>query len=168
MWKRHLSKEVVDRFRVGYDRETRCLTFPVWDERGNLVTITRRSVDSKLFKLEGDIKKPIYLLNEVLKERSDVVYVCESQINCLTLWGWGYPAIALFGTGASHQYDILKRSGIRSYILCLDGDEAGDKGIKRFILNMPKDIFISTKVMPRDGRDINDLTKEEFDNLPVK
>ena len=31
---------------------------------------------------------------------------------------------------------------------------------------MSKDIFISTKLIPK-YKDVNDLTKEEFDNLPL-
>ena len=94
------------------------------------------------------------------------VYVVESQINCLTLWQWGYPAIALFGTGSKKQYDILNRSGIRNYILCFDGDDAGRKATQRFIDNLKSDVFISVKQIP-DGKDVNDLTKEEFDKLLV-
>lgn len=100
MWKRHLTREVVDRFRIGYDKEKDAITFPVWDEKGNLVMITERSVTSKKFYIPSNTEKPVYLLNEVLKCGYNKVYVVESQINCLTLWSWGYPSIALFGTGS--------------------------------------------------------------------
>ena len=63
-------------------------------------------------------------------------------------------------------YNILKKSGIRSYTLCLDGDAAGDKGIARFKANMPEDVLITVKKIPR-GRDVADLTKEQFDSLEV-
>lgn len=33
MWKRKLSKEVVDRFEVGYDPKQNMLIFPVRDEK---------------------------------------------------------------------------------------------------------------------------------------
>ena len=164
--KRNLSMEVCQYFQVGYDKATECITFPVWDENNNLVSITRRSVKDKRFILEGNTDKPVYLLNFIKQFNYTTVYVCESQINCLTLWQWGYPAVALFGTGSKKQYEILKRSGIRNYILCFDGDEAGDKGAKRFQDNMGEDVFISIKHIPR-GKDVNDLTKEEFDNLVV-
>ena len=88
MWKRKLSREVVDKFCVGYDKETDCVTFPVWDEHGNLVMITKRSVNSKQFFIPKGVQKPVYLLNFV--DKTKPVYVCESQINALTLWGWGY------------------------------------------------------------------------------
>ena len=81
------------------------------------------------------------------------------------LWGFGYPAIALIGTGGKKAYNILRKSGIRIYHLCLDGDLAGRHGILRFIKNMPDDIIIDIIQLPQ-GKDVNDLTKEEFDKLP--
>lgn len=167
MWKRGLTKEVVDKFHIGYDHLRNAITFPVWDDKNNLKLITARSVNSKRFWIPKDTDKPIYLLNYIINENIDKVYVVESQINALTLWGWGKPSIGLLGTGSKEQYNILRRSGIRHYILCLDGDEAGDKGIRRFIYNMPKDIIIDVKIIPRDGRDVNDLTIEEFEALPL-
>ena len=161
MWKRNLTKEVVDTFQIGYDKDTNAITFPVWDDRNNLVMITKRCVDSKKFYIEKNIEKPIYLLNFIKNNNISKVYVVESQINCLTLWGWGYPAIALFGCSITpNQINILKKSGIRNYILCLDSDTAGKNGTQRFINNMPKDVFISQVQIPK-GKDVNDLTISE-------
>lgn len=164
MWKRGLSKEVVDRFGVGFDKNHNAITFPVWDEVGRLVMITSRNVSNKYFHIEKDKDKPVYLLNFIFQDKVDKVYVCESQINALTLWSWGYPAIALFGTGSSHQYDILNKSGIRNYILCFDGDAAGLKGKDRFLQNIRKDVLVSYVPIPM-GKDVNDLTKEQFESL---
>lgn len=167
MWKRKLSKEIVDKFKIGYDPKTQSIVFPVWDEKNNLVLLTSRSVNSKAFYIEADKDKPVYLLNHILNENIKTVYVCESQINALTLWSWGYPAIALFGTGSRYQYDILNRSPLRNYILCFDGDEAGDKGIKRFKSNIRKDVLVSIKKIPHT-KDVNDLDKEEFENIKLE
>lgn len=166
MYQRGLTKEVIDMFRVGYDSKRDAITFPVWDDKGVPLFVTARSVRDKKFYIPFEAEKPVYLLNFVKKWGIDSVYVCESQINSLVLWSWGYPALGLFGTGSPHQYDILKRSGIRSYTLCLDGDAAGDKGIARFKANMPEDVLIIVKKIPR-GRDVADLTKEQFDSLEV-
>lgn len=164
MWQRGLAKEVVDRFGIGYDKDHNALTFPVWDEQNRLVMITSRNVSNKYFHIEANKDKPVYLLNFINQDRVDKVYVCESQINALTLWSWGYPAIALFGTGSQYQYDILNRCGIRNYILCFDGDYAGHKGRDRFIRNIRKDVLVSYKQVPL-GKDVNDLTKEQFEKL---
>ena len=77
---------------------------------------------------------------------------------------WGYPAIALMGTGSKTQYEILKRSGISSFCLALDGDSAGRKGVRRFIDNMPNDRLISVVILP-EFKDVNDLSRDEFLSL---
>ena len=161
---RGISKEIIDLFQVGYDQQKQMVTFPVWDEKDNLVLITARSVKDKRFNIDKDKEKPVYLLNHILKNNIKTVYVCESQVNALTLWSWGYPAIAMIGTGSKTQYDILNKCSIRNYILCFDGDEAGDKGITRFQNNIREDVFVTVKKIPRN-KDVNDLTKEQFDNL---
>lgn len=166
MWERKLSKEVVDRFNVGYDKSRNAITFPVFDEYHRLVMITARCVDSKRFYIEKEKNKPVYLLYDILNRHIQTVIAVESQINALTLRSWGYDSIGFIGTGSAHQYDILKKSGIRNYFLALDGDSAGDKGIHRFIENMPDDIMISIICIPR-GKDVNDLSKEEFEALEV-
>lgn len=164
MWKRKLSKNVVDYFKIGFDSKSNSITFPVWDSSNRLVMITRRNVDSKIFNIPKDVEKPVYLLNEVIKQGYKKVYVAESQINVLTLWSWGYPAIGLFGTGSKYQYEILNKCPIRNYVLCFDGDTAGQKGTERFLQNIRKDVLVSSKKIPFT-KDVNDLTKTEFDNL---
>lgn len=166
MWKRGLSKQVVDFFKIGFDSNKNMIVFPVWDEFGKLVMLTRRSVVDKTFLIDKDIDKPVYLLNIINDYNYKKVYVCESQINALTCWSWGYPAIALFGTGSKYQYDILNKCGIRHYVLCFDGDNAGNKGIERFKENLRKDVFIDIKQIPLN-KDVNDLTKEQFDKLAI-
>ena len=161
MWKRKLTQQVVDAFRVGYDAKREAITFPVYDEKHRLVMVTARSVNTKRFWIPAGVEKPVYLLYYLLENNIDTAFVCESQINALTLWSMGFPAIALFGTGSDKQYQILKKSGIRNYYLCFDGDEPGQKGAYRFKRNMPKDVFITELKMPL-GKDVNDLTYDEF------
>lgn len=163
---RGISEEIIRKFSVGYDEKDNSVVFPVWDDRGNLLFLTRRRVDKKQFLIPDSSVKPVYLLNFIKRDHITNVYVVESQINALTLWTWGHPAIALFGTGSKEQYKILNNSGIRSYILCFDGDAAGDSGVRRFKENMSNEVLVSVKEIPR-GADVNDLTKEQFDLLKV-
>ena len=103
-------------------------------------------------------------MDYVIKQGYRTVCVVESQINALTLWGWGIPAIALFGTGSDAQYKMLKKSGIRTYVLAFDGDLAGDIGSNKFIKNIGDDVLVRKLILPK-GKDVNDLTKEEFLSL---
>ena len=166
MWKRNLTKEVIDKFQVGFDPKTQSITFPVWDQFNNLVMVTKRSVNTKNFFIPEDVEKPVYLLNFLLQEKQTTAYICESQINALTLQGWGYPAVALFGTGSEQQMKILNKSGIRHYYLCFDGDTPGNKAINRFKKNIRKDVLVDVVRIPF-GKDVNDLTEKEFKNLEI-
>lgn len=161
--KRHLNKEIINKFKIGFEKETNSITFPCRDEHGRLVGIFKRNIYQKFFTIPKIEPKPIFLLDYVRKNGYNEVYVVESQINALTLWGWGFPAIALFGTGSNEQYKILNKSGIRKYFLAFDGDLAGDVGANKFINNI-KNAMI-TKIMLPKNKDVNDLTREEFLNL---
>lgn len=161
MAQRKLTLDVIELFDVGYDQITQCLTFPVRDEWGKLKFIARRSVNTHWFNYPESVEKPVYGLDLILKKKIKTVVVCESFINCLNCWSYGKPAIALMGTGSENQYELLKKSGIRQYILAFDGDDAGDKGKREFIKHLKKHAYITQYFLPR-GKDINDLTKEEF------
>ena len=167
MWQRNLTKQVVDRFKVGFNPKRQTITFPVWDHKNNLVMVTERSVNTKRFYIPENVEKPIYLLNFMLQDKVDTLYLVESQINALTLQGWGYPGVALFGTGSDSQIKLLnKLSTIREYFLVLDGDSAGDKGIERLKNKLRKDVLINVVKIPR-GKDVNDLSQKEFEQLEI-
>ena len=164
--KRHLNPQICRLFKVKYDKENEMIVFPVWDEHNKLVMLTRRSVKDKTFLIDKDVEKPVYLLNYMIKSGITEVTICESQINALTCLTYGYPAVALFGTGTKYQYDILNKSGIRHYYLAFDGDEAGKKGTLRFLKNIRDDVFVDVIMIPQ-GKDVNDLSQDEFDNLEI-
>ncbi len=166
MFKRKLTEEIIVKYKIGWDKEKDAITFPIWDENNHLLGISERSVNSKYFYLPKDIGKPVYLLNFIKKEHIQEVYVVESQIDALYLNSLDKSAVALLGTGTKDQYEILKKSGIRIFHLALDGDMAGRHGIMRFIENMPDNIIIDVLLLP-EGKDINDLSKEEIDNLRI-
>ena len=108
---------------MGFDKEKNAITFPVYDEKHRLVMITERSVFSKKFYIPRDTEKPVYLLFDLIENNKTTAFVCESQINALYMRSiLGVPAISLFGTGSEEQYKILKKSGIRHYVLLFDGD----------------------------------------------
>lgn len=163
MYKRKLTDEIITKFDVGYDKDTNSLTFPTNDEFGNCLFITRRNVNNKYFNYPSRVLKPVYGLDKLPKDCKTVI-VCESIINALTCYVYGYPAIALLGLGTTHQYEILKRSPIRTYLLGFDGDSAGDKGAEKFIENLKSSATIIKLDIPR-GKDINDLEKEEFEKI---
>ncbi len=72
--------------------------------------------------------------------------------------------MALIGTGNKHQYDILSKLPVRSYVLAFDPDNAGYKATQRFRRNVKNKLI--KEVVYKDDRDINDL-QEEVKSLEV-
>ena len=110
--------------------------------------------------------KPVYGLYELPKGCKSVI-VCESAFNALTCWVYGKPAVALFGTGNSYQIQQLKELGVNEFILAFDPDEAGKRAtakLKKALHSIA--IVWSFEGIP-EGKDINDLTKKEFDALEL-
>lgn len=172
MYERKLTDEIIAKYDVGVDmhfippgrkREVPCITFPVRDIDGNTLFFVRRSIKGKFFNYPDGVVKPVYGLYELPKGTKEVV-VCESCFNALTAVAYGYPAVALLGTGNSLQLDQLKQMGAESYVLAFDGDEAGRKATNKLKKALKSVGMVWTIKMP-DGKDVNDCTKEEFDKL---
>ena len=156
MFTRKLNDFVIDKFDVGYDPQTDSLTFPVY-VNGTCLFVAKRRTKFKRFDLPEIFPKPVYGLDYIT---DDEIIVCESIINALTCWAYGKQAVALFGTGSDYQIDLLNKISVRKIILALDGDDAGRKGTYRLSKGLTNKIV--TKLNLPDGKDINDLTKEQF------
>lgn len=176
MYKRRLTDDIIQKFNVGYDDHfellnksgkitniLKCLTFPVNDTKGNTLFIARRSVDTKFFHYPEGVTKPVYGLDKITKDMNTVI-VCESFFNALTCWVYDKPAVALMGTGTPEQYEILKKSHIRKFILAFDGDDAGRRGDKEFRKALSNYKIITSYILP-EGKDVNDLSYDEFKSL---
>ena len=166
MYKRKLTDEIIEKFDVGYDPKQQTLTFPVRDIKGNTLFIARRSVNTKFFHYPTDVDKTIYGIYELPKDVKEVI-ICESIINCLTCWVYGKYAIALNGTGSYKQYELLKNMSCRKFICALDPDNAGRLGTAKLKKYLGKYKIITEYVIP-EGKDVNDLTFDEFNNLVEK
>ena len=167
MYQRGLTDDIIDLFDIGYDsgfklrkelKPLSCITFPIKDEDGNVLFVARRSIKSKLFHYPSSVDKPIAYLYEARKLYPDskVLWIVESLFNALTLYKWGCPAVALLGTGSSTQINKLKILPYRKYILCLDGDNAGEKAYYKLYNALRYHKFIK-KVEMVSGKDVNDF-----------
>lgn len=170
MYERKLTDEVIARYDVGFDRNhvppgrkkpLPCITFPVRDVSGKTLFMCRRSIEGKYFNYPQGVVKPVYGLYELPKNCKSVI-VCESVINALTCVTYGYNAVALLGTGNPYQINQLKRLGVREYILCLDGDEAGRTGTAKLKKALAGCGFVWSVTMP-EGEDINSVDREVFE-----
>jgi DNA primase len=163
MKKRKLTDEVIERFDIGYDEKTDCITFPVRNEKGVCLFIARRSVKSKFFNYPSQIQKPVYGLYEIPVGTKELI-VCESPINAMTCYVYGKVGVALFGTGTPFQYEQLKKLPCRNFILATDPDKAGQEAAKKLRHALGKSKIVTQYDIPIE-KDINDLSFGEFKNL---
>lgn len=172
MYERKLTDEVIEKYDIGYDanwippgrsRPVPCITFPVRDKQGRTLFFCRRSIQGKMYHYPEGSLKPVYGIDMIPTGTRSVI-ICESCINALTAVTYGYAAVALLGTGNAFQMQQLKELGVSEFVICTDGDEAGRRAANKLKKNLNSVALIWTVPMP-DGKDLNDLSKEEFDKL---
>lgn len=161
--KRKLSKHICELFSVKYDPKSNSIVFPVYDERHKLAMLTRRNVDNKTFVIDKDKEKPLYLLYYVKEHNIQEAIITEGQIDCLTAYEYGFPAVATMGSPSEHQIELLNKSGLRTIYTMFDNDDAGRRFTEKVTKKLRKDILVINVEIPIQGKkDINDLTQEEF------
>lgn len=165
MDRRGLTEQVREAFEIKYDPKAQAIVFPVWDEKGNLIMLTKRSVNAKQFYIDKGVDKPVYLLDRVLDKNYPFVIITEAQIDALTCWGYGVPACAFIGVGSDRQYDILNHNRIKCWVTMFDNDQAGRDATQRFNRMIRKDLFVINVRIPDGKKDINDLSYDEFNEL---
>ena len=185
-WKeRKITDErLIELFDLGYDKKSRCITFPVRDIQGRTLFIARRSVDTKYFNYPAGVEKPLYGLYEYLTEiqksvdkirtqrsgksyfleRANELIVCESMLDALTAWQYGKYAVALNGLGNELQFKQLRELSCRKLILATDNDEAGLNAREHIRANV-KNKLITEYKFPKGKKDLNELDFTEFENL---
>jgi DNA primase len=168
MYQRKLTDDIINRYDIGYDPIQETLTFPQRDKNGNTLFIARRSVNTKYFHYPNQATKPLYGVYELyqLPEFPKTVYVCESMLDALRVCAIpGYYAVALNGLGSTNQFKELTLLPCRKLILATDNDEAGMKARQKIKQNV-KNKILTQVILPPHRKDMNDLTEEEFLNLP--
>jgi len=178
MYTRKLTDEIIELFDVGYDKDfvltskagkkyhCKCITFPVRDETGGTLFIARRSVETKMFHYPQGVLKPVYGLYELskLSEYPKELCICESIIDCLTLWTHKKYAVALNGLGTDYQFGQLLKLPIRKFIIATDSDKAGMDAREK-IKRKLKTRMLTEYILPEGRKDINECTWEEIENL---
>ena len=172
--------DIIERFDLGYDKETKSITFPIRDVEGRTLFVARRSVQTKFFNYPEGVVKPLYGLYEYgrylydsqcwtnereIYYRSLEVYITESMIDALRLWQNGKFAFALNGLGNELQFKQLNEfTPCRKLILATDNDEAGQKARQRIRQNVKTKIITEAKI-PDGCKDIGDCSDDQIKNL---
>ena len=164
---RNISEEVAKIYNIGFDKDNNQIIFPIYNIEHKCLGLGRRSIDRKLYRYPQGFQKPLYGIYE-LDRFLNYVYIVEGPFNLWSLREWNKQAVGLLGTGTEFQYKQLLTIDCKGYVCSLDNDDAGIRGTKRLIdfLISHKKRNIHVAVYPR-GKDVNDLTYEEFRQIPV-
>lgn len=127
---RGLSKEIIDKFMLGYDPKNQVVTIPVTSECKSYV---QRSVcgDKKYYKHGNGI----FNIDALYSEGKKYIFVAEGQIDAMSFEEVGHDAIGLGGVnGISKLVDRLKEHPCKkTLILVLDNDKAGHRATGKLL-----------------------------------
>ncbi len=150
------------------------LIFPLKDKNGQVVGFSARKIDSRDTESPKYVnspdtkifKKSLILYNydnaKNTARRDGYIYVLEGFMDVLALDKAGIQsAVALMGTSLSlEQIELLRRLNCEIR-LCLDGDNPGQKGMMKIILQLNKaNIPFRLVCNPKDLRDPDEILQE--------
>ena len=164
---RGINKETADKYDLGFDPYNKHIVFPIYDKDHNCLGLGRRSIEQKVYRYPQDMIKPLYGLYE-LDRFIRYLWIVEGPFNVWSLSGWKKQVVGLLGTGTEKQYKQLLEIKCKGFVLALDPDEAGRKGIYKLgnFLQEHKKNNINVALIP-EGKDVNDLSYEEFKQVQI-
>lgn len=125
--KRGFSPKTVKRFNLGYDPQAQVIVIP-YDKNGTYYVT--RSVIGKKFRMVGGTE-PIYNKN-ALYDASKPCFICESQLDAISIMEAGNEACNAIATGGSTKVDKLieqlkAKRPTAKLILSYDNDSHGEE-----------------------------------------
>ena len=158
---RKLTRETAQKFNLRYDPKYRQVIFPYYNEKGKLVTLLKRNIDTKTFFIESGIAKPVYGINKIFQEDIHTCVLTEGLFDCLLANQYGMPAIATLGNPSIEQFKLINKSPISTIYLMFDNDAAGKLFTKKAHEYLTNRFFIyDVNIIGK--KDIGELTKDEF------
>jgi len=157
---RGLSERVCREFRLGYDPETGCATYPLRGPSGAVLGVVRRATDGLTlpkyrYPDHAPIGKTLFGYYKVRGGVRDIV-VTEGALDALAFWDVGIPAVAQMGSSLSEDQErLLQRLNLTTMTIAYDQDEAGQKSLEK-LLRRPSLRFAIIRVARWDRDDGKD------------
>ncbi|MBN2569993.1 MAG: toprim domain-containing protein [Deltaproteobacteria bacterium] len=156
---RKISMTAIDHFKIGIEiskDSERWLTIPHFSG-GNLKNIKSRSIPPQEKTFRRIPGCPSILFNQdVLREKPSMVYLCEGELDSISLWDQGEKNVIAVtaGAGSLQPEWIDQLKDIDKIILCYDPDEPGQKGAREAARRLGYDRCFNV-ILP-DGQDVNE------------
>lgn len=162
---RHITKESMEKFGLGYSEKRDMVTIPVHAPDGLPVGFVGRSVEGKDFKNTPGLPKSKVLFNLHRVKLSNEVYIVESSFDVIRMDQVGMPAVATLGANVSNiQIDLLKKYFNRVNVIA-DNDEAGGNMVDRIQEKLGS--RVSKIQLNKEYKDVGDMDDEAIKNLRV-
>ena len=120
--------------------------------------ITRQEKQIPKYLYSKGLKKSHILFGQPYIRDCEYVCVTEGPLDAMWLNQLGFPAVALLGLSMSEkQKDLILTLPTKEIILCLDNDEAGQRGKKRAFELLDNKIKVSHIDIPEEYKDVQDI-----------
>lgn len=163
---RGIYETVQSDFEIGYNKEVDYHTAIPWHNiDGRVEAIKYRSVrNKKFFYQKGGIPVNNLLYGAHLKDKmKGFVIVVEGEIDAMSFWQAGLPAVAVGGSGFNdNQADLLLKLGVSEVVLGGDNDQQG-KALNKRIYNKLKDYATFSELDYGVYSDANDALKDRHE-----
>ena len=161
---RGFTDDTIKRFALGYDVNYKSIVIPYGKD--NKYYITRSVADKRFYKPKTEVAgaEPIFNLEAMYS--GEPCFICESQLDAISIEQAGGRSIAIGGSGYNKLIDeVISRRPTETLILSLDNDDKG----KEFTSNIADKLtelkipFIQAEYS-QDLKDANEMLQKD----PVK
>ncbi len=160
---RLITKDSVDKFKLGYSEKQDMVTIPVSAPDGMLSGFVGRSIEGKDFKNTPGLPKSKLLFNLHRIKTADKVFVVESSFDAIRLAQVGIPAVATLGANVSNMQINLLQKYFNNIFVVADNDEAGGNMKNKIIEKLGS--RVSTITIDKKYKDIGDMSDDAIKEL---
>jgi len=168
---RGISKDSVERYKLGYSIAQNMVTVPVHSPDGICLGFVGRSIEGKIFKNTQDLPKSKTLFNLWRNKRVDKIFVVESSFDAIRLEQVGAHAVATLGATISKEQRKLLKQYFNQVIALGDNDDAGTNMSNKLLTDLGSEKCVVAK-LPDNVKDVSELSDKElkefvarFDNI---
>jgi len=146
----------------GHEHFNGSIIVPIFDN-GNVVEVYARKIRDDLRK---GTPKHLYLpdahkgvFNSKCLQSSDEIILCESLIDALTFWNYGFRNVTTsYGTSGftSELLEAFKQNNIKRVLIAYDRDEAGNKAAKEISAKLNKEKIDTYRILFPKNMDANE------------
>lgn len=164
---RGISEKVQRFMGVGYSNKDKAITIPWHHPSSELANVKFRKVYGKVFWYKREaapIRSLVYGIDKIYKHNLHRVVICEAEIDALSWWSCGIPAIAVGGSSLSDtQLNAIRKSPAETLILAMDNDKPGRKMRSKLIEGLSGYVRLEEVAIPHEYKDSNEALVAQVD-----